>query len=141
MRSLIPLFLTVILAACAGTPSERFRDPTLAEWEAASFGDEPGNYDAAIRTYMESSLQDPRSTTLNFKDGPTKTWVGNAPDFRFGYGVCVDVVERGVYATANFGPTFFFFENGRVVLAREGSDGERLCARLGRIPEGAREPK
>ncbi len=138
---LVSLFLSAALAACASSPSDRFRDPTLAEWEAADFGEDPGNYDAAIRAYMQSLLQDPRSTTINFKDGPTKTWVGTAPDFRYGYGVCVDVVTRGVYATANFGSTFFLFHDGRVAVVRDGSDGERICARLGRTPEGAREAK
>ena len=141
MRSTAPLLIVALLTACAGTPSERGRDPTLAEWESATFGNETGNYDAAIREYMESLLQDPRSTTLTFKDGPTRTWVGTAPDFQYGYGVCVDVVERGVYAATNFGPTFFLFQNGRVAAVRDGSDGERICARLGRIPEGAGEAK
>jgi hypothetical protein len=131
------ILILLALSACASAPDPRFRDPTVAEWEGADFGDEPGNYDAAIRGYLEKLLQDPRSTTLTFKDGPTKTWVGTAPEFQYGYGVCVDVVERGVYTTANFGPSFFLFHNGRVVLMREGSDGERLCARMGRVPEGA----
>ena len=139
MRSIALLLIVATFTACAGTPSERDRDPTLAEWEAATFGNDTGNYDAAIREYMESLLQDLRSTTLTFKDGPTKTWVGTAPDFQYGYGVCVDVVERGIYAATNFGPTFFLFQNGRVAAVRDGTDGERICARLGRTPEGVRE--
>lgn len=134
LRVLLPL---LFLAACATAPDPRFRDPTLAEWEVASFGDEPGNYDAAIRTYMEGLLQDPRSATLTVQGGPTKTWMGETPNFQFGYGVCVEVKERGVYVTdTSFGRTFFLFVNGRVVQMREGSDGERLCARLGRMPDG-----
>jgi hypothetical protein len=135
---LLPLFL---LSACASAPDPRFRDPTLAEWNAAEFGDEPGNYDAAIRSYMEGLLQDPRGATLTIRGGPTKTWVGSAPDFQYGFGVCVEIVERGVYSTtASFGQTFFLLLNGRVVQMREGSDGERLCSRLGRIPDGFKEP-
>lgn len=132
-----PLIFLALLSACASTADTHFRDPTLAEWQAADFGDEPGNYDQAIRSYLESLLQNPRSTTLTIKSGPTKTWVGTAPDFQFGFGICVDVLERGVYDTANFGPTFFLLHDDRVALMREGSDGERLCARLGRVPKGA----
>lgn len=131
------LLFALLLAACSTTPDPRFRDPSLAEWDAATFGESPGNYDAAIRTYMEGLLQDPRSAALTVQGGPTKTWMGEAPNFQFGWGVCVEVKERGVYATdTSFGRTFFLFVNDRVVQMREGSDGERLCARLGRMPEG-----
>ena len=47
----------------------------------------------------------------------------------------------GVYTTdISFGRTFFLFVNGRVVQMQEGSAGERLCARLGRMPEGITAP-
>ncbi len=131
-----PYFVVLLLSACAGAPDPRFRDPTAAEWEKADFGEEPGNYDAAIRSYLESLLQDPRGATLTVKGGPTKTWVGTAPAFEYGYGVCVDLIEAGVYAGADFGSTFFLLHDDHVVQMREGSDGERLCSRLGRIPEG-----
>jgi hypothetical protein len=135
------LVLVLLLAACATAPDPRFRDPTMAEWEAAIFGEPPGNYDAAIRAYMEGLLQDPRSATLTVQGGPTKTWIGTAPSFQYGWGVCVEVKERGVYTTdISFGRTFFLFVNGRVVQMQEGSAGERLCARLGRMPEGIPAP-
>jgi hypothetical protein len=138
--ALLPLLL-LGLGACASAPDPRFRDPSLAEWNAAEFGDEPGNYDAAIRSYMESLLQDPRGATLTVRGGPTKTWVGTAPDFQYGFGVCVEIVERGVYSNnANFGQTFFLLVNGRVAQMREGSDGERLCSRLGRMPDSIKDP-
>ncbi len=137
MKILSALIVLLLVTACASKPDPRFRDPTLEEWNAATFGDEPGNYDAAIRNYIEGLLQNPRTSTLTVHGGPTKTWVGQAPAFEFGYGVCVEVVERGVYAAgASFGDTFFLLVNGRVTQMREGSDGERLCARLGRMPEG-----
>ncbi len=130
------LVLLVLLSACAA-PDPRFRDPTVAEWQAAFFGDEPANYDGTIRAYMEGVLRDPRSATLTVTTEPTKTWVGDAPNFQYGYGVCVEIVERGVYsANTNFGPTFFLLSEGKILLMKEGNDGERLCARLGRIPEG-----
>jgi hypothetical protein len=139
LRRAIPLLL---LGACAAGPNPRFRDPTPAEWEAATFGEEPANYDTAIRAYMEGLLRDPRAATLVVRDGPSKAWVGTAPDFQYGYGVCVEVQERGVYGiNTNFGLTFFLMLNGKVTQMREGSDGERLCARLGRIPDGVNEPK
>ena len=134
------LFL-LLLSACTTAPDPRFRDPTRAEWDAATFSDAPSNYDAAIRTYMEGLLADPRSATLTVQGGPTKTWMGEAPSFQYGWGVCVEVKERGVYTTeASFGRTFYLFLNNRVTQMREGSDGERLCARLGRMPEGVAAP-
>jgi hypothetical protein len=132
--------MLLCLAGCASAPDPRFRDPSKAEWDAAYFGDEPGNFDAAIRSYLEGLLQDPRSATLTVTGGPTRTWVGTAPDFQYGYGVCVELVERGVYSTnTSFGQTFFLMVDGKVVLMREGYDGERLCARLGRMPQGVAE--
>jgi hypothetical protein len=133
------LFLALLLlSACASAPDPRFRDPTLAEWRAADFGEEPANYDATIRTYLEDVLPDPRGATLTIKDGPKKTWIGFAPDFRYGYGVCMEIAERGVYSeNANFGPTFFLLLNDKVVSMSEGSEGERLCSRLGRNPENS----
>ena len=131
------VILLILLSSCASTPDPRLRDPTPAEWDAADFGDEPSNYDAAIRGYMEDVLRDPRSATLTIKSGPKKTWVGDAPNFQYGYGVCVLIVEPGVYtAYTDFGPTFFMLFNSAVTQMREGSDGERVCARLGRTPEG-----
>jgi hypothetical protein len=136
MRRVLVLGLFVLLSACASAPDPRFRDPTLPEWRAADFGTVPENYDAAIRNYLETVLRDPRGATLTIKAGPEKTWIGDAPDFQFGYGVCVTIVERGVYsAFTDFGPTFFFLVDGKVTQMREGSDGERLCTRLGRNPE------
>ena len=132
-----PILLVLVLLAGCAAPDPRFRDPTAAEWQAADFGDEPANYDGAIRAYMEDVLRDPRSATLTVTTEPTKTWVGDAPKFQYGYGVCVEIVERGVYsAYTNFGPTFFLLVNGKVQLMKEGNDGERLCSRLGRLPEG-----
>jgi hypothetical protein len=134
-----PIFavLLFLLSGCASAPDPRFRDPTVAEWQAADFGDEPANYDGMIRDYMETVLRDPRTATLTVTTEPTKTWVGDAPKFQYGYGVCVEIIERGVYsAYTNFGPTFFLLRDDKVLLMKEGNDGERLCSRLGRLPEG-----
>src|SRR5687768_7405472 len=106
------LAVLMLLAGCAGKLDPRFRDPTAAEWEAADFGSEPANYDTAIRSHLEEILQDPRGATLTVKAGPKKTWIGAAPQFEYGYGVCVEIIERGVYsAYTTFGPTFFFLVN------------------------------
>ena len=130
--------LLILLAGCASAPDPRFRDPTLDEWRAADFGSEPADYDATIRAYMEDVLRDPRSATLTIKAGPKKTWIGDAPHFQYGYGVCVEIVESGVYtANADFGPTFFLLFDGKIMQMQEGSDGERVCARLGRTPVDA----
>jgi hypothetical protein len=130
------LFLALLVSAGASAAEPGLRDPTLDEWRAADIGDEPAGYDAAIRAYLEDVLRDPRDATLTVKDGPKKTWVGKAPAFQYGYGICVQVVERGVYAeNTDFGPTFFLLFDGNVVQMREGYEGERLCARLGRNPE------
>jgi hypothetical protein len=132
------VLLSMLLAACAA-PDPRFRDPTLAEWRAADFGTVPENYDMAIRSYLETVLRDPLNATLTIKTGPEKTWVGEAPNFLYGYGVCVTITEASVYsAFADFGPTFFLLVDNKVVQMREGSEGERLCTRLGRNPEGTR---
>jgi len=134
--SRVSVLLLILLAACAA-PDPRFRDPTLAEWRAADFGTVPENYDMAIRTHLETALRDPLSATLTIKSGPEKTWVGDAPSFRYGYGICVKISERGVYsAYSDFGPTFFLLVNSEIIQMREGSEGERLCTRLGRNPEG-----
>ena len=131
------LILLTLLSACASEPDPRFRDPTFAEWRAADFGNVPANYDAAIRTHLEGVLRDPRGATITVIGGPERTWIGNAPRFQYGYGVCVTLVERSVYAPyTDFGPTFFLLKDGAVTHMREGSDGERICARLERNPEG-----
>ena len=136
MKTLLAIITLGLLAACASKPDPRFRDPTRAEWEAAEFGEEPAAYEGAIRSYLENILRDPRESTLAVKAGPKRTWVGFAPGFEYGYGVCVEVTERGVYtAGVSFGPTFFLLFDSKVKQMREGSDGERLCARLGREPE------
>jgi hypothetical protein len=50
----------------------------------------------------------------------------------------MEIAERGVYSeNANFGPTFFLLLNDKVVSMSEGSEGERLCSRLGRNPENS----
>src|SRR5262245_10105505 len=86
----VSVLLVILLAACAA-PDPRFRDPTLVEWRAADFGDVPENYDMAIRTYLETVLRDPLSATITIKNGPEKTWIGDAPNFVYGYGVCVTI--------------------------------------------------
>ncbi|TAL01227.1 MAG: hypothetical protein EPO08_11065 [Rhodospirillaceae bacterium] len=127
----------ILLSGCASAPDPRLREPTPTEWQAADFGSQPAYYDTAIRTYMEDVLRDPQNATLTIKTGPKKTWVGDAPNFQYGYGVCIEIVERGVYtAYTNFGPTFVLLFNGNVAQMREGANGERLCARLGRAPPG-----
>jgi hypothetical protein len=128
------------MTGCAGQPDPRFRDPSPAEWARADFGASPGRYEPAIRDYIERTVQDPRNATFSILSGPEKAWLGGAPNFVYGYGVCAEIVERGVYtAHTSFGPTFFLLKDGRIAEVRAGTDGERLCARLGRLPAGVTE--
>lgn len=132
-RSIVMLALA--LCGCAGHADPRLRDPTLEEWQAADFGAPPGNYDAAIRGYLEDALHEPEPTSLLTVGGPHRTWLGTAPNFQYGYGICLQIKEPSIYdPQTDFGPTFFFLQNGVVTQMRQGSEGERLCDRLGRSP-------
>jgi hypothetical protein len=129
------LALGLALCSCAAHRDPRLRDPTLEEWQAADFGTQPANYDAAVRAYLEDALHETEPASLTLVSGPHRTWTGTAPSFQYGYGICLQVNERSIYdARTDIGTTFFFLQNGVVTEMREGSDAERLCDRLGRSP-------
>jgi hypothetical protein len=129
------LAVALVLCGCAGRVDPKLRDPTLDEWQAADFGSPPASYDAAIRAYLEDALHEADPTSLTPSGGPHRTWIGTAPNFQFGYGICLQIKEHNIYdPQTDMGATFFFLQNGVVTQMRQGSEGERLCDRLGRSP-------
>jgi hypothetical protein len=76
-------------------------------------------------------------TTIRYKRSPQRTWIGDVPDFKYGYGICAELSERTVDIDhISFGPTFFFFINGEVTEMTEGAEAKQLCQRLGQVPNG-----
>jgi hypothetical protein len=137
MRPFAACLCLLLVAACA-TDDPRWRDPTPVEWAAADFGDVPMAYDGLVRAAMAKSLKNPTTATYTYHGAPAKTWVGLAPSFRYGYGVCADITERDLVAKLDFGPYFFLFHDGRIIDSFEGAQAELLCARIGREPGKAK---
>jgi hypothetical protein len=105
---------------------------TSEQIAALDYGPRPENYQAIVRDYLRSRLNDPSYALIEFKAGPSRLYQKDtlSRERQYGWAVCVTVNERdprGVYSAPY--PVVVYLREGRVV--GENGGGLERAAGLG----------
>ena len=123
-----------LLAGCAAPP-------TYEEMSKAEYGPPVKDYQATIRSHMETTLKDPDSAKYDFYRAPVKAYSGRPP--LYGWGTCFKVNAKNSYGGyTGMQQYFVLISYDRVVktLAGDGTNGimdgivAQSCANLGPAP-------
>jgi hypothetical protein len=112
-----------ILQGCQSPPL------TSEQIAALDYGPRPENYQAIVRDYLRTRLNDPSFALIEFKAGPSRLYQKDtlSRERQYGWAVCATVNERdprGVYMAPY--PVVAYIRGGRVV-AMDGGGLERAA--------------
>ena len=121
--------LAAALIAAAVLPGCQSPPLTSEQIAALDYGPRPENYEAIVRDYLRSRLNEPSFALIEFKAGPSRLYQKDtlSREREYGWAVCAMVNERdprGVYA-APF-PVVAYIRRGQVV-AMDGGGLERAA--------------